>query len=78
MAIHIPMLNEDTDPFTMPIKKKIRMTAQINASKPHNIRNSHNFKSKSSTTKIQPLTDTVQCQRQALWRGEAALGAAKG
>ena len=47
MAIHIPMLNEDTDPSIRPRTKKTAMMRQIKASRLQQTQNSFNFKSRS-------------------------------
>lgn len=52
MVIHIPILNEDTNPSNMPRKKKTTVMAQINASIPHKIQNTLSFNNRSSTTVI--------------------------
>jgi len=51
IAIHIPILNEDTDPFARPRKKKIKMMVLISASNPQKVQKKRSFKSISSSIK---------------------------
>jgi len=57
MKIHIPILNEDTDPSIIPQKKKTKVIMQINASMAHNIRNNFNFMNMSSIIHKNPFVD---------------------
>jgi hypothetical protein len=49
MTIHIPMLNEDTDPSARPRRKKTKTMVHISTSMPQNVQNNLSFKSISSS-----------------------------
>lgn len=56
IIIQIPLLNEDTDPSTIPIRKKTTVMMQINASKPHKTQNSFNFKNNLLLLNLEGIT----------------------